>query len=111
MVEDLFDKKYEELERKGNEELPQPKLKTLPEGPRYEFLDKEGKHPVIINDRLPIEESQKLVTTLTKKHEAFGYVLSDIKGIDPSIVTHKIPMVEDAKPFVDTQRRLNPRMK
>ena len=39
------------------------------------------------------------------------YALSDVKGIDPSIVTHKIPMVEDAKPFVDTQRRLNPRMK
>jgi hypothetical protein len=33
------------------------------------------------------------------------------KGIDPSIVTHKIQMVEDSKPFVETEERLNPRMK
>jgi hypothetical protein len=39
-VEDLFHKKYEELERKGNEELPPPELKALLEGLRYEFLDK-----------------------------------------------------------------------
>jgi hypothetical protein len=51
-----------------------------------------------------------LVTVLTEQREAFGYALSDIKGIDPSMATHKIHMIEDAKPFVDTQRRLNPRM-
>ena len=102
-MESLLNEEYEELERKGDEELPPPELKTLPEGLRYEYLDKEGKHPVIINDNLSLEQNQKLVTTLIDKREAFGYALSDIKGTDPSIVTHKIPMVENAKPFVDTQ--------
>ena len=98
-VEDLFDKKYAKLEIKGNEALPPPEPKTLPEGLRYAYLDEEDKQPVIVDDRLSSEQTQKLVTTLKEKREAFAYTLSDIKGIDPSIVTHKIPMVEDAKPF------------
>ena len=48
---------------------------------------------------------------MIKHREALGYTLSDIKGIDPSIVTHKITMLEDVVPVVDTQRRLNPKMK
>jgi hypothetical protein len=43
--------------------------------------------------------------------ETFGYILSSIKGIDPCIVTHKIPLKDDATPFIDTQRRFNPKMK
>jgi hypothetical protein len=39
-VENSFDKEYEELERKGDEELPPPKHNTLPEGLRYGFLEK-----------------------------------------------------------------------
>ena len=40
-VEGLYDKKYEKLERKGNEALPPPEPKTLPEGLKYEYLDEE----------------------------------------------------------------------
>ena len=110
-LEGLYDKRYEKLERKGNEALPPPEPKTLSEGLKYEYLDKEKKKPIIVNDDLSLEQSNKLLAVLRQQHEAFAYALSDVKGIDPSIVTHKIPMVEDSKPFVDTQRRLNPRMK
>ena len=44
---------------------------------------------------------------MIKHHEAFVYTLSDIKGIDPSTMTHKITMLEDVLPIVDTHRRLN----
>nr|GEW25776.1 reverse transcriptase domain-containing protein [Tanacetum cinerariifolium] len=38
------------------------------------------------------------------------YKLSDIKGIDPKICTHKILMEEDFEPAVQHQRRVNPKI-
>ena len=37
--------------------------------------------------------------------------LDDLKGISPTLCQHKINMDPDAKPVVDHQRRLNPKMK
>jgi hypothetical protein len=56
-------------------------------------------------------ENDKLIAALMNHKETFGYILSSIKGIDPSIVTHKGPLKDDATPFIDTQRRFNPKMK
>ena len=36
--------------------------------------------------------------------------MADLKGISPSICTHKIYLEEDAKPIRQMQRRLNPKM-
>jgi len=102
---------YEELVRKEDEEPPPIELKQLLDNMRYEFLDNENKCPVIISKNLSENERNKLILVLVKHREAFGYTLSDIKGIDPSIVTHKITMLDDLEPVVDTQRRLNPKMK
>ena len=40
-----------------------------------------------------------------------GYSLDDLKGISPALCMHKINLEEDAKPVVDYQRRLHPKMK
>ena len=40
-----------------------------------------------------------------------GQTLNDIKGINPSICTHRIKLEENAKTFQQPQRRLNPHMK
>ena len=42
---------------------------------------------------------------------AIGYTLDDLKGISQSICQHTINLEPDAKPVVDHQRRLNPKMK
>ena len=39
------------------------------------------------------------------------YSLTDFKGLNPCLGMHKILISPDSKPFVDQQRRLNPRMK
>ena len=53
-----------------------------------------------------------LVLTFLRKHRAaIGYTLDDLKGIGPTLCHHKIYMEPDAKPVVDHQRRLNPKMK
>ena len=49
--------------------------------------------------------------TLKKHRAAIGYTLDDLKGISPTICPHKIKLEKDAKPVVDHQRRLNPKMK
>ena len=49
--------------------------------------------------------------TLKKYRAVIGYTLDDLKGISPTLCQHKINMEPDAKPVVDDQRRLNPKMK
>ena len=48
---------------------------------------------------------------LRKYRAALGYTLDDLQGISPSICQHTINLEPDAKPVVDHQRRLNPKMK
>ena len=48
---------------------------------------------------------------LRKHRAAMGYTLDDLQGISPSICQHTINLEPDAKPVVDHQRRLNPKMK
>ena len=49
--------------------------------------------------------------TLKKNRAAIGYTLDDLKGISPTLCQPKINLEKDAKPVIDHQRRLNPKMK
>ena len=48
---------------------------------------------------------------MRKYKEAIAWSFEDLKGISPSIFMHKILLNEDAKTFIEHQRRLNPVMK
>ena len=49
---------------------------------------------------------------MLKEHkEAIGWIVADLKGIDPSICMHQIHPEEGTRPFREAQRRLNPNMK
>ena len=97
--------------------LPPPKgdpsfeLKPLPENLKYAYLDKKNIYPVIISANLSAEEEEKLLDVLKAHRKAIGYSLDDLKGISPALCMHKINLEEDAKPVVDFQRRLHPKMK
>ena len=52
-----------------------------------------------------------LFRSLRKHRAALAYTLDDLQGISPSIFQHTINLEPDAKPVVDHQRRLNPKMK
>ena len=47
---------------------------------------------------------------LRENKEAIGWTIEDIKGINPSLVMHKIHLEENSKPSREPQRRLNPAM-
>ena len=86
-------------------------LKQLPHTLKYAYLDEKKIYLVIISVNLSKHEEKKLLKTLKKHRAAIGYTCDDLKGISPTLCQHKINMEPDAKPVVDLQRLLNPKMK
>ncbi|KAK1684502.1 hypothetical protein QYE76_045350 [Lolium multiflorum] len=86
-------------------------LKPLPDNLKYAHIDDKKIYPVIISSKLSEIEEERLLEILKKHRGAIGYTLDDLKGISPSICQHAINMEDDAKPVVEHQRRLIPKMK
>ncbi|KAK1664420.1 hypothetical protein QYE76_052579 [Lolium multiflorum] len=86
-------------------------LKPLPDNLKYAYIDDNKTYPVIISAKLSYFQEKSLLEILKKHRGAIGYTLDDLKGISPSICQHAINMEDDAKPVVEHQRRLIPKMK
>ena len=86
-------------------------MKELPSHLKYEFLEPEKIKPVIILAALTEAEKQKLLVILRKYKEATAWSIEDLKCISPSICMNKILLEDNAKTFIEHQRRLNPVMK
>jgi len=86
-------------------------LKQLPDTLKYAYLDEKKIYPVIISANFSEHEEERLLKVLRNHRAAIGYTLDDLKGISPTLCQHKINMEPDAKPVVDHQRWLNPKMK
>ena len=84
------------------EELPidEPflELKTLPSTLKYVFLDEENVKPVIISSKLDIKQEKQLLNVLRRNEEAIEWTLTDLKGLDPSLCTHRIFLVDESRP-------------
>ena len=83
-------------------------MKPLPNSLKYAFLGPDESLPVIIASDLDGDQETKLIALPRENKEALGWTLRDIKGISPSIVQHMIHLEDNAKPYRDRQRRLNP---
>ncbi|GJR08930.1 reverse transcriptase domain-containing protein [Tanacetum coccineum] len=92
------------------EDPPDLELKDLPSHLEYAFLEGDDKLPVIIAKNLKDEDKTALIKVLKSHKHAIAWNISDIKGIDPQFCTHKILMEENAKPVVQHQRRVNPKI-
>ncbi|GJR92421.1 reverse transcriptase domain-containing protein [Tanacetum coccineum] len=89
---------------------PDLELKDLPSHLEYAFLEGDDKLPVIIAKNLKDEDKTALIKVLKSHKRAIAWKISDIKGINPQFCTHKILMEENAKPVVQHQRRVNPKI-
>jgi len=63
---------------------------------------------MIIAFELTEDHEGKLLKVPKENKEAIGWTLGDIKGISPSIMQHRIRLKDNAKPYRDHQRHLNP---
>nr|GEZ04066.1 hypothetical protein [Tanacetum cinerariifolium] len=93
-----------------NDEPPKVELKELPPHLKYAFLGKTEKWPVIISRDLSINEKSALINVLKLRKKAIAWKLTDIKGIDPELCSHKILLEDDFSPKVQSQRRVNPKI-
>ncbi|GKD92548.1 reverse transcriptase domain-containing protein, partial [Tanacetum coccineum] len=98
------------LTKPSIEEPSELELKDLPSHLEYAFLDGIDKLPVIISKDLKDEEKSALLKVLKSYKRAIAWKIFDIKGIDPSLCTHKILMEDDFKPAVQHQRKVNPKI-
>ena len=98
--------RYEELPM----DEPNLELKTLPSTLKYAFLDEEKAKPVIISSKLDRKQEEQLLEVLRKNKEAIGWTLTDLKGLDPSLCTHRIFLEDESRLVREAQRRLNPRV-
>ncbi len=115
MEDEVLDFIKEEAEPGETLELPilepQPRppleLKPLPEGLRYAFLHNDREAPIIISDKLSEDETQRLLSMLEKHRVVLGYSLQDLRGINPALCTHRIPIDLESTPSREPQQRLN----
>jgi hypothetical protein len=86
-------------------------LKPLPDDLKYAYIDDKKIYPIIISSKLLGKEEERLLEVLRKHRGAMGYTLDDLKWISPTMCQHAINMEEDAKPVVEHQCRLIPKIK
>ena len=101
-------------EEAGYDELsidePSLELKTLPSTLKYAFLDKEKAKPVIILSKLDTKQEEQLQEVLRRNEDAIGRTLADLKGLEPSLWTHRIFPEYESRPVREAQRWLNPKV-
>ncbi|GKA54815.1 hypothetical protein Tco_0753764 [Tanacetum coccineum] len=90
------------------EPLTDLELKPHLDNLKYVFLEESSFLPVTISSKLSAQNKSKLVSVLKKHKEAFAWKTTDIPGICPSFCKNKLQLLDDKKPVVQKQRRLNP---
>nr|GEU98761.1 reverse transcriptase domain-containing protein [Tanacetum cinerariifolium] len=91
------------------EPLMDLELKPFNDNLEYVFLEEPSFLPVIVSSQLS-KEKNKLISVLKKHKQAFAWKTTNIPGIFPSFCKHKIQLLDDKKPVVQKQKRLNPNM-
>ena len=89
---------------------PTLELKTLPSTLKYAFLDEEKAKTVIISSKLYIKQEEQLLEVLRRNEEAVGWTLRNLKGLDPSLYTHRIFLEDESRLIKEAQRSLNPKV-
>ena len=80
-------------------------LKALRKHLMYVYLGEQETLPIIIGSYLTDREEDNLMSILRENTEAIGWTMTDIKGLSPAIVQHRIHLNEEATPKRDPQRR------
>jgi hypothetical protein len=77
---------------------PKKELKPLLDSLKYKFLGPAESLLVIIASDLIDAQEEELLRVLREHREAIGWTIKDIKGINPSLVMHKIHLEKNSKP-------------
>ena len=75
---------------------------------KYVYLEENEEKLMAISATLIKEQKIKLLKVLKDNKRAFGWYISNLKGINPLICTHHICLEDNAKLVRQPQRKLNP---
>ena len=89
---------------------PTRELKPLPSTLKYAFLDSQQVKLVIISFQLNEEQEKRLLNVLRRNEQAIGWTPADLRGLDPSLCTHRIFLEDESRPVREAQRGLNPKV-
>ena len=65
---------------------------------------------MIISSQLNEEQEKQLLDVLRWNEQAIRWTLADLRGLDPSLCTHRIFSDDESRPVRDAQCRLNPKV-
>ena len=74
---------------------PEVELKALPSNLKYAFLGDDSTYPIIVNSELNGSDLDCLANLVRKHRKFIWYTIDNIKGIIPSICTHRINLEPD----------------
>ena len=89
---------------------PKQELKPLPNSLKYVFLGPKRRF-LIISYFLCYDQKKELIYVLSDHKGGIGWLVTDLKGISPTICMHRIHLEDDAKPIRKMQHRMNPHIK
>lgn len=95
----------------GNNPKPKPSVEEPPELEFSSFLPASSIFFLTLNLLFHLwflQVAMKLLSVLKDNKEVFGWITHDIKGLDPTLSTHKINIEEGFPPKWLFQKRLNP---
>lgn len=92
-----------ELPKTDPPSQPLVELKSLPSGIHYAFLHGDMELPVIIREKLFDDETSKLTAVLKNLRSMLGYSLQGLKGISPTLCTHRTPLDPSCVPSREPQ--------
>nr|GFA43892.1 reverse transcriptase domain-containing protein [Tanacetum cinerariifolium] len=88
-------KVVEPKNQSSDDEPPKVELKELPPHLEYAFLGENEEWPIIIVKDLNVNEKSALINVLKSRKKAIAWKLTDIRGIDLELCSHKILLEED----------------
>nr|GEW55849.1 reverse transcriptase domain-containing protein [Tanacetum cinerariifolium] len=97
-------------DKSSDDEPPKVELKELLSHLECAFLGENNKWPVIVAKDLSVNEKSALIEVLKSRKKAIAWKLTNIRGIDPELCSHKILLEDDFSPKVQSQRRVNPKI-
>ena len=71
-------------------------------------ISEEGTHLTYISSHLTPEETQNIQDALRQSYDVFAWAHSDMKGIHPSIVFHRLNVLPTVRPVRQRVRRFHP---
>ena len=89
---------------------PTLEIKTLPSILKYAILDEEKAKLVIILSQLDKNKDEQFLEVSRRNQEAISWTLTDLKGLDPALCTHRIFLEDESRLIREAQRTFNPKV-